>query len=397
VPASASSPIRPAVDHLADLGVSDLVEVAPQLHEVLAEVVDPRARRGVRHPLVVVLAAAVCAVAAGAQSYVAIAEWIADLPVEVAAALGLANKCPCESTIRRVVQRVDGDRFDRVIGSWIQQRCALRSPTGRRRAVAVDGKTLRGTRTVDAQPRQLLAVIDHQTRVVLGQINVTSIEEQGKAGEIGAFAPLLDGVELSDVVVTADALHTQRDHVAYLRSRGAHWVLTVKGNQPRLRRQLAGLPWRALPVDDRRAETSHGRREIRSIKVVTIAAGIAFPHAAQAIQLRRRSRPASGRGRWHTETVYAITDLRPHQARPAELAYWIRGHWQIENALHWVRDVIYAEDHSHVRTGHGPQVMASLRNLVISILRLAGATNIAAALRRHSRNPTRPLATFGIT
>ena len=397
MPASASSPIRSAVDHLADLGLSDLVEVAPQLRDVLAEVVDPRARRGVRHPLVVVLAAAVCAVAAGAQSYVAIAEWVADLPIEAATALGVADRCPCESTIRRVVQRLDGDRFDVVIGSWIQRRCSTGSPAGRRRAVAVDGKALRGTRTVGEQPRHLLAAIDHQSRVVLGQTEVTCVAEQGKAGEITAFAPLLDTLDLTEVVVTADALHTQRDHVGYLRSRGAHWVLAVKGNQPRLRRQLAGLPWRALRVDHRSAETSHGRREIRSIKVVTIAAGIAFPHAAQAIQLRRRSRPASGRGRWHTETVYAITDLHPHQARPAELAGWIRGHWQIENALHWIRDVDFAEDRSRIRTGSGPQVMASLRNLVISILRLTGVTNIAAALRHYSRDTTRPLATFGIT
>jgi predicted transposase YbfD/YdcC len=352
----------------------------------------------VRHPLAVVLTAAVCAVAAGAQSYVAIAEWVADLPAPVAAALGLTEKCPCESTIRRVVQRLDGDRFDAVISTWIaQQLRTARQPAGRRTAVAVDGKTLRGTRTVDEQPRHLLAVIDHQTRVVLGQLGVNGVAEQGKAGEIAAFAPLLERLDLADVVVTADALHTQRDHVGYLHQRGAHWVLTVKGNQPRLRRQLAGLPWRALQVDHRAAASRHGRREIRSIKVVSIAAGIAFPHAAQAIQLRRRSRPASGRGRWHTETVYAITDLHPHQARPAELAGWIRGHWQIENALHWVRDVTFAEDRSRIRTGHGPQVMASLRNLVISILRLLGVTNIAAALRRHSRNPTRPLATFGIT
>ena len=174
-------------------------------------------------------------------------------------------------------------------------------------------------------------------------------------------------------------------------------MLTVKGNQPTLRHQLAALPWRALPADHRQAQTSHGRREIRTIKVVTIAAGITFPHASQAIQLVRRCRPASGRGRWHTETVYAITDLRPHQARPVEIAAWLRGHWQIENSLHWVRDVTFAEDLSQVRTGAGPQVMASLRNLVISILRLTGATNIAAALRRNARNSSRPLMVFGVT
>ena len=126
-----------------------------------------------------------------------------------------------------------------------------------------------------------------------------------------------------------------------------------------------------------------------------MAAGIAFPGARQAIQITRRTRPvrarAGQRGKWRTETVYAITDLPPHQARPDELASWIRGHWQIENGLHWVRDVTFAEDLSQIHTGNGPQVMATLRNLVISLHRLAGATNIAAALRHHGRDATQPL------
>jgi hypothetical protein len=139
----------------------------------------------------------------------------------------------------------------------------------------------------------------------------------------------LADIDLAGVVITADALHTQREHVAELHARGAHWVLTVKGNQPRLRRQLAELPWRQVGEGHRSAETGHGRREIRVLKVVTIAAvtiaaGIEFPHARQAIQVTRRTRPVSARtgkkGRWRTETVYAINDLAPHDARPDELA-----------------------------------------------------------------------------
>jgi predicted transposase YbfD/YdcC len=131
------------------------------------------------------------------------------------------------------------------------------------------------------------------------------------------------------------------------------------------------------------------------LKVATIAAGIEVPHARQAVQIIRRTRPVSARtgrkGHWHTETVYAITDLAPHQARPDELAAWIRGHWQIENGLHWVRDMTFGEDASRIRTGAAPQVMATLRNLAISLHRLAGATNLAAALRHHGRNALRPL------
>jgi len=200
-------------------------------------------------------------------------------------------------------------------------------------------------------------------------------------------------------VITIDALHTQRDHVEQLHRRGAHWVLWAKGNQPRLRHQLATLPWRDVEPAHRGVETGHGRREIRTLKVVTIAAGIAFPHAAQAIQVVRKTRPlrAANTRKWRTETVYAITDLQAHQARPDELATWIRGHWHIENKLHWVRDVTFAEDHSQVRTGSAPQAMATFRNLVISLHRLAGATNIAAALRHHARNAARPLRLLMIT
>jgi hypothetical protein len=189
------------------------------LLDVLAGVTDPRARRGVRHRLVTILAVSVCAVTAGARSLVAIAEWAADLPAEVAQALALGASPPCESTIRRVLGQIDGDGLDLVLSTWIDAR--LPGDQGRR-AVAVDGKTVRGAHTdtatgdPDGPARHLLAVIDHDARVVLGQVEV-----DGKTSEIHRFAPLLDGVELREVAVTADALHTQRTHVDYLAARGA--------------------------------------------------------------------------------------------------------------------------------------------------------------------------------
>jgi len=118
-----------------------------------------------------------------------------------------------------------------------------------------------------------------------------------------------------------------------------------------------------------------------------------FPHAAQAIQIRRRRRSLTS-NRWSTETVYAVTSLTPRDAGPQQLADIVRGHWKIEDQLHWVRDVTFDEDRSQIRTCNGPRVMATLRNLAISVLRLTGATNIAAALRYHARRPHRPLQTI---
>jgi hypothetical protein len=166
-------------------------------------------------------------------------------------------------------------------------------------------------------------------------------------------------------------------------------------DQPSLYHQLKQLPWRQIPIGHTEDHHGHGRTERRSIKVVTVEPGLEFPHAAQAIVITRKTRPRRG-GRWKTVTVYAITSLLVHQARPDELATWIRQHWQIE-ALHHIRDVTYREDASHVRTGSGPAVMAALRNLTISILKLCGWTNIAQANRRHLQDARRCLTTLGLT
>ena len=156
-----------------------------------------------------------------------------------------------------------------------------------------------------------------------------------------------------------------------------------KANQPGLHAAAQG------PALERRPRhtttgTGHGRRITRTIKVVAAPAWIGFPGAAQVAQIRRT---VTRKGKKTVEVVYLITSADHHDAPPATLAAWVRGHWGIENRLHWVRDVTYDEDRSQVRTGNAPQVMATLRNTAISLLRLAGWTNIAAALRHHARNP----------
>ncbi|MFK0297426.1 ISAs1 family transposase, partial [Streptomyces sp. NPDC090442] len=142
-------------------------------------------------------------------------------------------------------------------------------------------------------------------------------------------------------------------------------------------------------------DRGHGRREHRAVLAVSVPAGLGFPYAAQALRCRRTIRRLDGRI-VHTETVYGITSLKPHQAGPTQLAAYLRGHWSIENRLHWVRDVTFDEDRSQVRTGNSPRAMSTLRNLAISACRLAGATNIAATLRHNTRDHTRPLTMLGL-
>jgi predicted transposase YbfD/YdcC len=386
MPAESSSQIAP--------GIGDLLVVARTfasdrvgLLSVLAKIPDPRKPRGVRHRLAVVLGLAVCAVLAGARSYVAIAEWAADADAATLAELDAGGVVASESTFRRTLQRLDASVFDDAVGAWTQIR--TRPGPGRRRLIAVDGKTLRGS-AQDGQPgRHLLAALDHTHGVVLGQVDV-----EAKTNEIPMFSTLLDRIDLADAVVTADAMHAQRGHADYLAGRGAHYVLTVKRNQPHLHSQLKKLPWRDIPVAHVTRDRGHGRIERRTLKVTTVEAGLLFPHAVQAVQIVRRRRPLKGKKRWSTETVYAITSLTPAQASPIELAAIIRGHWSIENSLHWVRDMAYDEDRSQTRTHNGPRVMAGLRNLAITILRLTGTINIAEALRRNARRTQRPLQTI---
>jgi predicted transposase YbfD/YdcC len=401
-------------------------EVPPGLLEALGTVHDPRKRRGRRHAFTALLAAGVCAVLTGARSFAAIAEWVEDAGAAQRAKLGLSRAdSPDLTTIWRLLIAVDPQQLDRAIGGWLAGLLRRRPASGRRRVVAIDGKSIRGARqrssgedTEADQERapHLMGCIDHSSGVVLAQVAVGS-----KTNEIPMFSVTLDQIaDLKDVLVTADALHAQRDHAAYLRRREAHYLITIKANQPTLFQQLKDLPWKDVPVAHASREKGHGRIAERKLKVVSVPAGIDFPDAQQVIQITRRThrRPSGSKTtkprkttrkktttpakqsrrkkttakRWMSETVYAITSLPTHQAHPAELAAWIKGHWKIENQLHWVRDVTFAEDFSQARTGAGPHTMASLRNLAISILRLDGHPNIAKATRHTARRPDRPLA-----
>jgi predicted transposase YbfD/YdcC len=371
----------------------------------LATITDPRQRRGRRHALATVLAVAVAAVLAGSKSLTAIAEWAADAPGPVLAALGARRdplrrvwRPPAEATIRRVLARVDPDALDQIVGRWLADQQppppAIRPPPATRaawrQAVAVDGKTLRGSGHHPNPQVHLLAAMDHTTGAVLAQTDVDHT-----TGEITRFQPLLDRLDLTATVVTADALHTQREHAEWLVThKHAAYLLVVKANQPMLRQQLATLPWREVPVADHTRDRGHGRVELRRLQVTTVA-GLDFPHATQALRITRRVRPLAGRRR-RTVTVYAVTSLTAAQAGPARLADWVRGHWGIE-ALHHIRDVILAEDASQLRTGAAPRTMASLRNLAIGILHAHGHRNIAAALRYYARDATRVLPLLGIT
>lgn len=366
MPSSRTTPAAPQPG--TDLG---------HLLTLLRSVPDPRARRGVRHPLACLLAIGLSAVLTGARSFAAIGEW-AGANTDALRVLGAGGRAPDESTFRRVFARVDADALARVIGAWVWTRTAIR---GGRRVIALDGKTVRGARRRGATAPHLIAALDHATSTVLGQVAVAA-----KSNEIPAVRTLLASFDLTGVVVTVDAMHTQHDTAQLIIDAQGDYVFTVKGNQPTLHAACKKLPW--AQVRAHTAVTSgHGRRVRRTIKVLAAPEWIPFTGAAQVAQIRRT---VTRHGNKSVEIVYVITSATHLTAPPATLAAWIQGHWGIENRLHWVRDVTFDEDRSQARTGNAPHVMATLRNTAISFLRLAGWTNIAAALRHHARHPPAP-------
>ena len=348
------------------------------LLDLLAQVPDPRKRRGRRHPLAGLLAAGIAAVIAGSRSFAAIGQWAADACPEVLSMLGAARGPAEESTFRRAFALVSPDVLDRVLGAWLHTRAVQ---AGGRLVIAIDGKTVRGAKNKAGRAPHLVAALAHGIGAVLGQV---AVEE--KSPQIPAVRDLLKAfATLAGTVITIDAMHTQHDTAQLIISRHADYVMTVKANMPTLHKQLKRLPWVAVPaVSD--VSTGHGRRARRTIKAVLAPAWIGFAGAAQVAQLRRT---VTKNGKKTVEVVYLITSER--EAGPATLAAWVRSHWEIENRLHWVRDVTYQEDNSLVRTRNAPRVMATLRSLAISLLRLDGHTNIAAANRHHARDPQRTL------
>jgi predicted transposase YbfD/YdcC len=217
---------------------------------------------------------------------------------------------------------------------------------------------------------------------------------------ITAVEPLLCQLVLEGCIVTMDALLTQRHVAQTMVGKGGDYVMIVKDNQPQLRADIE-LVFALPPAGDRQetaraVDIGHGRIEQRNLTTSAALVGYSdWPGLAQVFELGRHVITQKTMEE-RVEVVYGVTSLCPERGTPERLLALVRGHWQIENQLHWVRDVTFAEDRSQVRCGNIPQVMAALRNTTIGLLRWAGYSNIAAACRRFAAQPDLALTLIGI-
>lgn len=375
-----------------------LMIAQPQpLIEVFAEIPDFRRCRGKRHPLPAILSLACCAMLCGYRSYSAIAEWGRNYGASMARALGFTHHTPCAATLHTVFRHVDRDAVEAKLGAWAESVVISTpaAPAADQAAVALDGKTLRGSRKQGAPGVHLLSALSLHVGLTLAQQAVDD-----KTNEITHVETVLRQLVLQDRVVTMDALLTQRHVAQTIVDEGGDYVMIVKDNQPQLRADIE-LVFTLPPRGDhqetaRTVDIGHGRIEQRNITTSEALVGYSdWPGLAQVFELGRHV-ITKKTGKERAEVVYGVTSLGPERATPGRLLELVRGHWSIENKLHWVRDVTFDEDRSQVRCGNIPHVMAALRNTTIGLLRWAGHTNIAAACRRLAAQPVQALALIGI-
>ena len=366
----------------------------PSLAEYLAQIPEYRAARGTQHPLLALLLLICVAMLCGARGQSAIADWGKHHGRPWLRRLGFTrDRAPSQPTLSRLFRRIPHQTVEAALGRWAEQ--ALRgcpAAAGALEGIAVDGKTLRGGKRQGAVDAHLLSAFSHRLGVVLGQTGVAD-----KTNEIGAASAFLLTLALEGRVVTADALLTQREIARTILDGGGDYLLVVKANQPTLRDDIAtafapgagdfGLVGSACTV------SQHGDRiEYRRLSASTALLGYSdWPGLRQALRIERRVvRKATGR-LLRQEVAYAVTSCPPQRATPAQLLHLWRGHWAIENRLHYIRDVTFDEDRATVRASHAPQVMAAFRNAAIGLIHALGSTQVAATCRLFM---AQPLAAF---
>ncbi|WP_238431148.1 ISAs1 family transposase [Frankia nepalensis] len=339
---------------------------------MLGRVPDPRDPRGRIFSLSFVLAVTLVATLTGAKCLRELGSRIADLPQPLLVRLGAPFdhfhgifRAPSEKTVRLLLKTIDVDALDLAFGAWLFAQ-ATRA-WGEQLAIAIDGKILRGAWSGENTQVRLLSAMLQGKGVVVAQVRVPD-----DTNEITQVADLVGKLPetLGRPAVTLDAVHTQHDTTDVVVKAGMDYVLTIKGNQPTLERQTFEriLPLLQEPPHHEAEERGHGR--IKKWRTwATNADGIDFPHAATAGVIRRDEFDLQG-ARVSREHALILTSAPGGRATAAYLHTHIRGHWGIENEIHYTRDTAWREDANPTYTGNTNHTLASFRNLAIGVIRL---------------------------
>lgn len=374
------------------------------LMEALADVPDPRKRRGKRHTWPMLLVLLVSGLASGYLTARAIAHWAKLHAAELRQCLPAFERIPSESTILRTLRQLDAALLDRLVTAYTrglpsasdQTGCIITLQGDVLQGQALDGKTVRGA-SAHGDKTHLVSLVQHGSAVTLAQTEVAS-----KQNEISAAPTLLGACDLHGTVTTGDALLTQRAQAQQTRNQGGHFLMIVKRNQRQLWDDLE-LLFRipAIPADQETwdqvttVSKGHGRLETRTLECGTgLVETLTWPGVAQVMR-RTCERVVIKSGKRTVEVSYGITSLPPSAARAVHLEAIWRGHWTIENRKHYVRDVTLGEDRNQMHSGEAPRVLATLRSGLIDLWRSQGWANIADAVRECAASVQRTLLLIG--
>lgn len=344
-----------------------MAEMTCGLWEALHVLPDPRRQcANLKHRFQDVLVLGFCGTLAGCDDFVEIAAWAKEHETVLRSFLELPNGIPSHDTLNRVFAMVSPRAFQEIVLPWLPQRRGL---PGKLRHI--DGKALRGTRQKarGLGPLYVVSAWASEAGVTLGQVAVDE-----KSNEITAIPELLKLLDLREKIVTIDAAGCQKNIAAAIVEQGGDYVLAVKENQPTLHAEIAAAfaeataPNRRLRSDTTENE-GHGRIEQRTVSVLPATRlatqqGLWVGLAALVMVVREMTCKATGKV--SREVSYYISSLKPN-AR--ELGKAIRGHWSIENGLHWVLDVVFKEDARHIYDRQAAQNIAFLNRLALSLLR----------------------------
>ena len=347
---------------------------------LLASIPDPRSPQGKQYSLEFTLAVCVVAMLAGAKNYTEIARHAADMPQSLLRKLGakwnwfrFRYQWPGKSAIWNVLTKIDAAMMDRITGAWLAAQ-ARKDEEGEW-AIALDGKVMRGAWTDENDKVTMFSAMLHDEAVTIAQVRVPD-----GTNEITQAETLMDAAGIPEgesVLVTIDAALTQRETAEYIGAKpGWNYLMTVKGNQPTLQRQVFGKILPLLSGVPHHIMEEHSRGRIKKWSCwVTGADGVDFPHAAQSACIRREIFEISG-DRISKENAFILTSGKAGEMTAAGVNQGVRRHWGIENKSHYIRDTVYGEDHEQAWAGEGPQALASLRNLTIGLFRMKNTDSI---------------------
>jgi len=338
------------------------------LTAVFDDLPDPRRTTANKlHALTDILVIATCAVIGGADTWEAIAEYGRTKADFFRRFLPLAHGVPSPDTFERVFAKLAPDAFAKAFGRWMAGACEAAGLV----PIAVDGKSARrAKRNTATGCLTVVSAWATENRLTLGQVTVAD-----GSNEIAAIPELLRTLELTGALVTIDAAGCQTANAEIIRGQGGHYLLAVKDNQPTLRvavervfADACEVDFAGLAVDaHEEAGDGHGRREERYVTVIAAPAGLpdGWTDAAAVVQVNRVRESGGTR----TETTHYY--LSSYAGSAAEMAAFVRGHWGIENGLHWVLDVVFREDDSRVRAGHAGANLAMVRRVAVALLKRA--------------------------